>query len=76
MRWMIRVEIHEGKHAHVDVPEPDVGAVVINVINEAAGSPLKYRIEQWSSVWICHECGASRLEPTGERLGAADHDEN
>ena len=69
MPWIISVEIPDGKHEHIDVPDPTLAAIVIQTINDAVGHPLRYRIEQWCDAWVCEVCGAQR--PDSLAVGGA-----
>ncbi len=68
MPWMVTVWMASGSHAHVDVADPAVAAMVINTINDAIGMAVNSRIETWSNEWSCGECGTWRLDPNeGDR---------
>ncbi len=63
MRWVLTIGLPEQAHGHVEVGDPQEGAIVLNEIMDSVGHPLPTHIEDYVVEWHCSECGQWRLEP-------------
>jgi hypothetical protein len=60
--WMLTFEIPGAQHRHLDVIDPLWAAIVLGVIEDLRGAPLKARITDWTVEWHCPTCGAWRFD--------------
>lgn len=62
MRWIVTVPTNDG-HGHIDVADPTWAAIVIGLLNDLRGRPVRATVAPWTGDWRCPSCGYRRREP-------------